>query len=301
MLAIELCGIKLRNPTMLASGIMGTTAASLVRIARAGAGAVVTKSTGLVPREGHRNPTVVEIEQGLLNAIGLANPGVAEFVQELRGVSGTGVPVVASVYGLSIEEYAKAARFVTKAGVAAIELNLSCPNVEKAGAIFGADEELAFQVVHLVRRATSLPVFAKLTANAGDVVAIAKACEDAGADAITAINTLKAMAIDIRARTPLLGNRVGGLSGQCIKPIAVRCVYEIAREVSVPVIGCGGITTGRDAVEFLLAGARAVQIGTAVLTRGVSVFRKVSLEIKEYLEEMGYGSVDEIVGLAQRC
>ncbi|NOZ59232.1 MAG: dihydroorotate dehydrogenase [Euryarchaeota archaeon] len=301
MLEVRLAGIELGNPTMLASGILGTSAASLIRVARAGAGAVVAKSVGLSPREGHRNPTVIEVEQGVLNAVGLSNPGVEEFAEELRQATSAGVPVVASVYGFRAGEYAEVARRISGAGVAAVELNLSCPNVEKVGALFGADEDLAFEVVREVKRAVSLPVFAKLTANAGDIVAIAKACEEGGADAITAINTVKAMAIDTRAKAPVLGNEVGGLSGPCIKPIALRCVYEIAREVSIPVIGCGGIATGEDAVEFLLAGARAVQIGTAVLSRGVSVFRKVSLEIKEYLEERGYESVEEIVGLALRC
>ncbi len=301
MLEVEFAGLRLRNPTLLASGILGTTAAALIRVARSGAGAVVAKSCGVTPREGHKNPTVVEIEQGLLNAIGLANPGAEAFVEELRAALSGGVPVIASVYGFRVEEYAQAAEIVERAGIAAVELNLSCPNVEKVGSIFGADAELAFETVQEVKKRVSVPVFAKLTAGAGDIVAIAKACEDAGADAITAINTMKAMAIDVKAKAPVLGNKVGGLSGPCIKPIALRCVYEIAREVDIPVIGCGGITTGKDAVEFFLAGARAVQIGTAVLLRGVGVFRKVTLEIKEYLEERGYSHVSEIVGLALRC
>ncbi len=298
MLEVEVAGLRFRNPTVLASGILGTTAASLLRVARNGAGAVVAKSCGLTPREGHRNPTVVEIEQGILNAVGLANPGAEEFVRELRQALDGGVPVIASVYGFKVEDYAKAAKIVSRAGIAAIELNLSCPNVEKVGSLFGADAELSYEVVREVKRTVSLPVFAKLTANVGDIVEIAKACEEGGADGITAINTLKAMAIDIKAKVPVLGNKVGGLSGRCLKPVSLRCVYEIAQEVEIPVMGCGGIATGRDAVEFMMAGASAVQIGSAVLTRGVGVFRKVALEIQEFLEEMGYSHVRDIVGLA---
>jgi dihydroorotate dehydrogenase (NAD+) catalytic subunit len=298
MLDVEIAGLELKNPTVLASGILGTTAASLLRVARNGAGAVVAKSCGVTPREGHPNPTVVEIEQGILNAVGLANPGVEEFTEELRQALRGGVPVIASVYGFRIEDYAEAAKIVSRAGVSAIELNLSCPNVEKVGSLFGADAELAHEVVREVKRTVSLPVFAKLTANVGDIVEIAKACEEGGADGITAINTLKAMAIDIKAKAPVLGNKVGGLSGQCLKPVALRCVYEIAQEVEIPIMGCGGVTTGRDAVEYLMAGARAVQIGSAVLTRGISVFKKVALEIQEFLEERGYSHVRDIVGLA---
>ncbi len=301
MLEVELCGIRLRNPTMLASGILGTSGAALKRVAKSGgAGAIVTKSIGLTPREGHRNPTVVEISGGLISAIGLANPGYEEFGEEIRVAREGGVPVIGSVYGFNFAEYATVAEKLESYGVSAIELNISYPNVGKAGAFFGYSEELASEVVREVKKKVRLPVIAKLTAGAGDIVAIAKACEDAGADAITAIGALRAMKIDLTTAKPVLGNEVGGLSGPCIKPIALRCVYEIAREVSVPVIGCGGIATGRDAVEFFLAGARAVQIGTAVLYRGITVFKKVSQEIKEYLEENGHASVDEIVGLALR-
>ncbi len=296
-LEVELAGMRLRNPTMLASGIMGLSAASLRRAIKGGAGAVVAKSCSSQPREGNPNPTVVEIPTGLLNSVGLANPGCAELAEELGRCRGE-VPVVASVYGFSTREYAACAQVVERAGVDAVELNLSCPNVE--GTVFGYSEELAREVVEEVKRRVRVPVFAKLTADAGDIVSVAAACEDAGADGITAINTLRAMAIDVTTARPVLGNRVGGLSGACLKPVALRCVYEIAEEVSIPVIGCGGVTTGRDAVEFLLAGARAVQIGTGVLYRGMSVFRKVSMEIAEYMEEKGYSRVDELVGLAHR-
>jgi len=294
LLEVEIAGIKLKNPTILASGIMGSSAWALRRALDGGAGAVVSKSSGIEPREGHKNPTVIEIPNGLLNAVGLSNPGAKEMAEELSKIKNA--VVIASVYGFTVEEYAEAAKILEEF-CSAIELNLSCPNVEKAGHFFGKNPELAGEVVEEVKRAVSKPVFAKLTAEAGDIVEVAKACEEAGADAIVAINTLTAMKIDVKARVPVLGNKTGGLSGRAIKPIAVRCVYEIAGEVDIPVIGCGGITTGEDAVEFFMAGARAVQIGTAVLSRGVGVFRKVCTEIAEFLEERNL-KLEDIVGVA---
>jgi len=298
LLEVEVAGIKLKNPTILASGILGTTGASLRRVAMAGAGAVVSKSAGSEARVGHRNPTVIEVPQGLLNAVGLSNCGIDEMAGELEIAKEAGVPVIASVYGFSIDDYVKSAGALNSYADA-IELNLSCPNVERAGQFFGKSPELAFEAVREVKRKVKVPVFAKLTAEAGDIAEIAKACEEAKADAIVAINTIKAMSINIDARRPVLGNKVGGLSGKCIKSIAVRCVYEIASEVSIPVIGCGGILTGEDALEFIMAGAEAVQIGTGVLLRGISVFRKVSLEMKEFMEEREL-KLEDIRGVALR-
>jgi len=298
LLEVEIAGLKLKNPTILASGILGTTGSSLRRVAKAGAGAVVSKSAGIEARVGHKNPTVVGIPQGLLNAVGLSNPGIEEMAEELEIAREGGVPVIASVYGFSVEDYVRAAAAL-EGSADAIELNLSCPNVEKAGNFFGKSPELALEAVREVKKKVKVPVFAKLTAEAGDIVEVAKACEEARADAIVAINTIKAMTIDIDAKRPILGNKVGGLSGTCIKPIAVRCVYEISREVSTPVIGCGGVVRGEDALEFIMAGAEAVQIGTGVLLRGVSVFRKVSLEMREFLEERNL-SLEDIRGVALR-
>lgn len=301
MLETELLGMKLRNPLMLASGILGVSGWALRRVAKSGgAGAIITKSIGLTPREGHRNPTFVELDIGLISSVGLANPGIEEFREEIEVAKQGGVPVIGSAYGFSFTEYVEVSKALEGCGVAAVELNLSYPNVGKAGAFYGFSEDLAKEAVEEVKREVKIPVIAKLTAGAGDIVAIAKACEEAGADAITAIGALRAMKIDIVTGKPVLGNKVGGLSGSAIKPIAVRCVYEIAREVDIPVIGCGGITTGEDAVEFFLAGASAVQIGTGVLKRGITIFKKVSGEIKEYLEEYGYSSVRDIIGLSQR-
>lgn len=268
------------------------------RVAESGAGAVVTKSIGVKPREGYPNPSVIELRQGLLNAIGLANPGYAAFKDELKIAKEGGVPVIVSIFGFDAGEFQEVARAVEGYGADAVELNLSCPHVKKAGAYYGQDPELAYEVVSLVKRSVSIPVISKLTANVADIVEVAKACEEAGSDALTAINTLRAMKIDIRAKTPVLGNRIGGLSGPMIKPVAVRCVYEIASEVKVPIIGCGGVLTGEDAVEFIMAGARAVQIGTGVYFRDIGIFRQVSEEIEKFMREEGYESIEEMVGVA---
>lgn len=298
MLSTQVCSMKLRNPTMLASGILGSTGASLKRVAEKGAGAVVTKSIGIEPREGNRNPSIVELENGLLNSIGLANPGYKAFEEEIAVAKKGNVPVIASVFGGSAGEFVEAAKAMERYGCDAVELNLSCPNIEKAGAFFGRNAELSYEVVKATKSAVKIPVIAKLTANVGDIVEIAKACESAGCDAITAINTLRAMKIDIKLAKPILSAKIGGLSGAAIKPVAVRCVYEIASECSVEVIGCGGIMTGEDAVEFLMAGAKAVQIGTGVYFRGISVFSKVAKEIEEFMLKNGYGSVEGLVGAA---
>jgi dihydroorotate dehydrogenase (NAD+) catalytic subunit len=298
MLETNLCGLKLKNPTILASGIMGSTGASLKRMAENGAGAVVTKSVGVAPREGHKNPSVIFHGGGILNAVGLSNPGYEDFQDEMETAKKGGVPVIASVFGSSAREYAEVAGAMEKAGASALELNLSCPHAEGTGSFFGQDPEKAAEVVVAVKDAVGVPVIPKLTANVTDIVEIAKACKEAGADAVTAINTLKAMAIDIETRRPILANRVGGLSGSPIKPVGVRCVYEIAEAVDIPIIGCGGVSTGEDALEYLMAGASAVEIGTAVVTRGIDVFAKVAEEMEAYLRDHGLASLREIIGAA---
>ncbi len=298
-LAIEIAGLKLANPVMLASGILGISASSLRRVVESGAGAVVTKSVGLKPREGYLNPSVVQVECGLLNALGLPNPGVHYFSEEISRAE-LQAPIIMSVYGFSSEDFAEVADVAVNASVDALELNLSCPHVERTGAEIGHDPGLVADVVKTVKARVDRPVFVKLTPNVADIVGVAKTAVESGADAITAINTVRAMTIDVETTQPVLANKIGGLSGAAIKPIAVRCVYEIYREVDVPIIGCGGISTWRDAVEFMLAGASAVQIGTAVAFKGLGVFRSIREGMEVYLEEKGFGSVKELVGLAHR-
>ncbi len=301
MLETMVCGIKLENPTILASGIMGSAGSSLRLIAKTGgAGAVVTKSIGVMPQKGHKNPTIVELDCGLINAIGLAGPGYREFSEEIATAKKGGVPVIASIFGYSASEFVAAALGMAKTGIDAIEINLSCPNVKKAGTFYGQNPDLTYEVVKDVKDSVKIPVIAKLTANVESIAAIAGACIDAGCDGITAINTLKAMKIDINTGRPILANATGGLSGGCIKPIAIRCVYEIAKEFEsdIDIIGCGGAATGRDVIEFLMAGAKAVQIGTGVYSRGIDVFRKVTGEIELFMKDSGYKNIEELVGAA---
>jgi dihydroorotate dehydrogenase (NAD+) catalytic subunit len=301
-LGMTLAGLKLANPTMLASGILGYSAATLQNIVEGGAGAVVTKSVGLKPRKGYANPTVVQASCGLINAMGLPNPGIDEFVHEiLQAKRAFGVPLIVSIYGYSGEEYAAVARKAVSAGADALELNVSCPHVKETGSEIGQSVEILTEVVKKVKASVNEPVFAKLSPNVTDIAEIAEAATKAGADALTVINTVKAIAINVETAIPVLSNRVGGLSGPAIKPIALRCVYDIYERVNVPIIGCGGVTGWRDAVEFLLAGASAVQIGTAVALKGPNVFKAVARGMDTYLRKRkGINEVREIVGLSHR-
>jgi dihydroorotate dehydrogenase (NAD+) catalytic subunit len=295
---MNLAGLNLANPTMLASGILGLSAESLGNIVMAGAGAIVTKSVGLKPRNGYANPTVVQTSCGLINAMGLPNSGISEFVKEIREAKRFGVPVIVSVYGFSAEEYATAAKIAVGAGADAVELNVSCPHVEETGLEIGQNPKILAEVVRKVKASMEKPVFVKLSPNVTDVAETAEVAAKAGADALTAINTVKAMVIDTETTVPILSNKTGGLSGPAIKPVAVRCVYEIYERVKVPIIGCGGITNWRDAVEFLLAGATAIQIGTAIALKGQNVFKRITRGINAYLGRKGFKSVNEIVGLS---
>ena len=301
-LSVSLAGLKLVNPTMLASGILGYSAETLENIVKGGAGAVVTKSIGVKPRSGYANPTVVQASCGLINAMGLPNPGIDEFVKEIRRAKTVlNVPLIVSIYGFSEGEYATVAKKAVDAGADAVELNVSCPHVKETGSEIGQNPEVLSKVVRKVKVSVDKPVFVKLSPNVTSIADIAESAAKAGADALTAINTVKAMAIDAETVMPILSNKVGGLSGPAVKPIAIRCVYDIYEQVKVPIIGCGGITNWRDAVEFLLAGASAVQIGTAVALKGSSVFKAVTRGIETYLKSKGFESVNEIVGISHRC
>lgn len=297
---MNLAGLRLANPTMLASGILGLSAESLSNVVMGGAGAITTKSVGLKPRNGYANPTVVQTSCGLINAMGLPNPGISEFVKEIREAKSFGVPVIVSVYGFSPEEYATVAKKAVEAGADAVELNVSCPHVEETGSEIGQNPEILAEVVRKVKAVVEKPVFVKLSPNVTNIAEIAEVAAKAGANALTAINTVKAMVIDTETTVPILSNKTGGLSGPAIKPIAVRCVYEIYEKVKLPIIGCGGITNWRHAVEFLLAGATAVQIGTAIALKGPNVFNKVTHGLNAYLKRKGFKSVNEIVGLSHR-
>ncbi|MCD6372631.1 MAG: dihydroorotate dehydrogenase [Thermococcus sp.] len=295
-LEVELFGIRFENPLILASGINDKVPEQWIRAHEEGAGGVVTKSIGIKPRKGYDNPTIVELPYGLINAMGLPNPGWRGFLEMVDGYT-FDFPLIVSIFGGTPEEFAFLAEKLS--GVAdAFELNLSCPHAKGYGMEIGQKPKNVYEVVKAVKDATDKPVIAKLTPNIDDITKLGLAAEKAGADAVSAINTLKAIAIDVYARKPILSNRVGGYSGPGVKPVALRAVYDLARVLDIPVIGIGGITTWRDAVEFLLAGASALQIGTAVSLHGWKVFREINEGIARYLEEEGFGSVREIVGLA---
>lgn len=301
MLSISFAGLELQNPTILASGILGYSAEFLKRVAKGGAGAVVTKSVGVEPRVGYPNPTVVQAEGGLINAMGLPNPGIEVYSEEIRfSKTILHVPLIVSIFGYSAEEYAAVAKKSVDAGADAVELNVSCPHVKQTGAEIGQNQKLLSEVVLQVKSAINKPLIVKLSPNVSDITLLARAAVEAGADALTATNTLKAMAIDTETMLPVLSNIKGGLSGPAVKPVALRCVYDVHEALpDVPVIGCGGVTDWRDAVEFFLAGAWAVQIGTAV-AGNTEVFQSVAKGVEFYLRKKRYGSVKDIVGLAHR-
>ncbi len=299
-MAVELAGIKLPNPTILASGILGVSSEIMIRASRAGAGAVVTKSFNRKGREGYRNPSFIEVPGGFLNALGIPNPGMGEMRDEVRAVSKAGVPVIASVFGFDAGEFADAAAVGEEGGAVAIELNVSCPHVKEVGVEIGQRPGMVAEVTKAVKNRVRIPVIVKLTPNVTSIVEIASAAEKSGADAITAVNTALGMAIDVDATSPILGGLVGGLSGPALHSIAVRAVYQVSEAVRVPVIGVGGITDWKGAVEMMMAGASAVQVGTAVMYGGVDVFREVTAGISKFLTENGYRSVSEIVGIAHK-
>ncbi|MBW2977712.1 dihydroorotate dehydrogenase [Candidatus Woesearchaeota archaeon] len=298
-----LCGIRLENPTILASGILGTTGASLVNVLNHGAGAVTSKSIGLEERKGHPNPVFIEWEKGFINAVGLSGQGIEESVEEIKyAVENSESPVIASIFASNVKEFGVVAKEISKAKPNFIEVNISCPNVEaEFGKPFGTDPDVSAKVTKIVKKNTSIPVIVKLSPNVSNIKLIAKAVEKAGADAISAINTLgPGMVINLETAKPILANKAGGVSGPAIKPIAVRCVYDIYSTVKIPIIGTGGVTYGRDAIEMFMAGASAVGIGTGVYYRGVDVFRKVSEEIEEFMEKNGYNKLKEIIGMAHK-
>ena len=299
-LTVELRGLRMKNPLMLASGILGDSAALLMRALDSGAGAVVTKSISLEPREGYRNPTIVAVECGYINAIGLANPGAKAFLKELARIKGQNQPIVVSLFAGGTDDFGKLAKMFEGSCAKAYELNLSCPHVKGVGLEVGHDPKLVKKIVRCVKQSSRKPIFVKLSPNLPNIVEVAAAAEKAGADAITATNTIRAMAIDIEAAQPILSNKVGGLSGPALKPISLRCVYEIYEHVKIPIIGSGGISTWQDAVEYFLAGASAVQIGSAVAWEGLEIFRKINAGLTSYLNSKGYRSVAEVVGLAHK-
>ena len=299
ILCINIAGMELRNPTMLASGFLGISQAIFNRLYNADVGAIVSKSISSEPREGYRNPTAVCLEGGsYLNAVGLANPGAEAFSREIA--SNTNVPLIISLVGSSHHDFPPIINKFDDLNILGYEINLSCPHVAKMGMEVGDDPEVVTKIVRTVKSHTLKPVVVKVGIGNVDILDIARAANDAGANAITAINTIRAMTIDIENGLPVLSNKIGGISGKSLKSIAIRCVYEISKNVGIPVIGCGGIFSWEDAVEFMLAGASGIQLGSVIGYEGVGAFKKINLGLKSYLERKGLKKPLELVGLAHR-
>lgn len=317
LLACDFLNFSLRSPLVLASGIIGTSATLMARAAHAGAGMVTAKSCGPAPRAGHPNPVALDWGGGLINAIGLTNPGAAHEARLLaetkQMLQPLGVPLVASIFAGTVAEFGEVAAIVAQAKPDLIEVNISCPNVgDEFGTPFAGLPESAAAVTDSVKRALlvvgasapaasgPIPISVKLAPNVPDIARIAAAVVEAGADAITAVNTVPGMVIDAESGRPVLSNTVGGVSGPALKPIALRCVYEISRAVRVPIIGTGGVTTGRDAAEMLMAGASLVGVGSAVWYRGVDALTEINAELAAFMELHGYESVAALSGLSRR-
>ena len=291
--------INLERPVMLASGILGISLDVFRRLHRNGAGAVVTKSLSKEPWEGYPNPTIFGLKNGgWINAVGLSNPGAPYFAKMIE--PNNEVPIIVSLVGSIPEDFEFMIKQFENCKITAYELNLSCPHVAKVGLEVGDDPELVKKIVTVVKNTTKVPIIAKVglgTTHYLDTVGTAIEC---GIDAITALNTIRAMAINVDTKRPILSNKYGGLSGPPIKPIALRCVYEISSKYDVPIIGCGGISTWEDAVEFFLAGASAVQIGSAIGDNWIGVFDDINSGIKKYMSENGFSTIREMIGVAKK-
>lgn len=300
-LKTKFLGIDFKNPLVLASGILGVTGDTLQYVVRCGAGGVTSKSVWREKHVGHPNPVMIANEHFMLNAVGLPDGGFKKAVEELGSfMEDHPAPLIMSIVGGKKSDFVAIAEKVDEINPDIVELNISCPNVEDAhGKPFACSVDGAADVTKEVRAKTKLPLIIKLSPNVPNIGAIAKACEDAGADGITAINTAgPGMVIDIDMRSPVLANKVGGISGPAIKPIAIKCVYDIFKSVKIPILGMGGVTSGRDAIEMMMAGASLVGMGTAVYYRGAEAFAKVAEEMEEWCRKEGVKNVGEIVGAA---
>jgi dihydroorotate dehydrogenase (NAD+) catalytic subunit len=291
--------IQLEKPVMLASGILGISLEVFNRLYRSGAGAVVSKSLSVEPWDGYPNPTIFSVNGGgWINAVGLSNPGAPNFAKMIE--SNTTVPIIVSLVGSVPKDFEMMVEQFKNCKVTAYELNLSCPHVAKVGLEVGDDPDLVKKIVSTVKNSTTVPIIAKVGLGTTHYLNTVSAAIDSGIDAITAINTVRAIAIDVETQRPILSNKFGGLSGTPIKPIALRCVYEISSKYDIPIIGCGGISTWEDAVEFILAGSSAIQLGSAIGDNWIHVFNEINQGILEYMKRKGYSKIDEMVGIAKK-
>ncbi|MHA1201778.1 MAG: dihydroorotate dehydrogenase [Candidatus Heimdallarchaeaceae archaeon] len=297
--------IEIRNPLILASGVLGTTYSTLQRAYDAGLGAVITKSIGPRPRSGNPNPSVFALQEirSLINSVGLANPGYQSFRQDIEHLIKSETPTIVSIFGENQTEFSEVLDGLKDLNILGFELNFSCPNTEKGGTQIGTDSEAVFNIVKTLKSKTNLPLWVKLTPNVSDIVEIASAAVEGGCDALVAINTIKAMVIDIQTKQPILGFKRGGLSGSAIKPIGVRYIYDLYENLGerIPLIGVGGIYKGEDVVEYLLAGATAVEIGSAIgVAYPENMIRFITMKVEKYMKEHGYSSIEEITGGAHK-
>ncbi len=291
---------------MLASGVLGVTASVMTRIAEMGCGAIVTKSIGPEPKSGYVNPTVVELGNGsLLNAMGLPNPGCDAFHEEIKETKNrTNVPIIASIFGKTATEFVQVAKTLSKGNPDAYELNISCPHGGRYGAIIGQDPDMVKEITQKVKEVVSKPILVKISPNLTDLTIPAQAAIDGGAEALVVINTVRAMAIDIKYRKPILANKFGGLSGTAVKPIAMKCIFDLysAFGEKIPIVGVGGVSKWEDVVEFMLAGASAVQIGTALAycqdPLKISIFNDLAEGLRQYLRTEGFKKASDLIGLA---
>ena len=298
-LATSVGKMQLDKPAMLASGILGISLDVFNRLYRSGAGAVVTKSLSSEPWEGYPNPTIFSVNGGgWMNAVGLSNPGASNFAKMIE--PNVDVPIIVSLVGSIPKDFEMMINEFKNCNVTAFELNLSCPHVAKVGLEVGDDPELVKKIVTTVKNSTTAPVIAKVGLGTTNYLNTVKTAIDSGIDAITAINTVRAMAIDVETQRPILSNKYGGLSGTPIKPIALRCVYEISSKYDIPIIGCGGISTWEDAIEFFLAGASAIQLGSAIGDNWINVFDDINKGVLQYMKQKNYSTIEEMVGLAKK-
>ncbi len=288
----------LERPTMLASGILGISLDVFTRLHREGAGAIVTKSLSKEPWEGYPNPTVIGIKNGYLNAVGLSNPGASYFAKMIS--QNETIPIIVSLVGSVPEDFTFMIKQFENTKILGFELNLSCPHVEKVGLDVGDDPELVKKIIKSVKNESKVPVFAKVGLGSSDYLETVNAACESGIDGITAINTIRAMAIDIETTRPILSHKIGGLSGEPIKPIAIRCVYEISSKFEIPVIGCGGISSWEDAIEFILAGASAIQIGSVLAEKWTGIFSEINTGIAKYMERKNYNKIRDMIGIAKK-
>lgn len=299
-LSVNFLGKKFKNPLVLASGILGVTASSWGNVVKHGIGGITIKSCSLEPRDGHPNPVMSGQKHYFINAVGLSNPGVDEVVQEINNYKiKHKEPLIGSIFAGSVKDFGRLAKRICEADLDFLEVNISCPNVKKEFKDpYSYSEEASAKITKEVKKNANVPIIMKLSPDAWNIASIGKACEDAGADALCAINTVSGMAINAEMACPVLSNGQGGISGPAIKPVAIKCVWDLYEQVKIPIIGTGGITYGEDAIEMLMAGATLIGVGSAVYYREVEVFKKITKEMQEFMQKNKYQNIKELIGRA---